>query len=121
MENFNDANNMLSVLASLMPPNPDDVARKLASDFRRRRVEKSLTRDDVARLSGVAPANIARFEQKALISLGNFIRLAIALGYPREIEQVLATPKYQTMEELTQIHKNSKKTKAYHRKPKPKG
>ena len=52
MENFNDANNMLSVLAALMPPDPDDVARKLASDFRRRRVEKSLTRDDVARLSG---------------------------------------------------------------------
>ena len=28
MGNFNDTKNMLSVLAVLMPPDPDDVARK---------------------------------------------------------------------------------------------
>ena len=72
-------NNMLSLLESLMPEPADDVARKIADDFRQRRVEKGLTRADIARKSGVSIANIARFEQKALISLNNLIELAIAL------------------------------------------
>ena len=41
------------------------MARKIANDFRNRRVERGLTREDVAEKSGVALANITRFEQKA--------------------------------------------------------
>ena len=43
----------------------------------------------------------------------NLIMLAMALGYTAEIKSVFATPKYSTMEELTQIRHNSGKTKAY--------
>lgn len=107
---------MLALLESLMPEPADDVARKIADDFRHRRVEKGLTRADIARKSGVALANITRFEQKALISLNNLIELAIALGYNLEIKNIFATPKYSTMEELLQIRKNSGKTKAYNSK-----
>ncbi|MDE6553829.1 MAG: helix-turn-helix transcriptional regulator [Muribaculaceae bacterium] len=108
--------NMLSLLESLMPEPAEDVARKIADDFRQRRVEKGLTRTDIARKSGVSIANITRFEQKALISLNNLIELAIALGYNLEIKNIFATPKYSTMEELLQIHKNKGKTKAYKRR-----
>ena len=108
-----DANdNMLSLLESLMPEPAEDVARRLADDFRRRRVEKGLTRADIARKSGIPVANIVRFEQKALISLNNLIELAITLGYGLEIKNIFATPKYSTMEELLQIRKNQGKTKA---------
>lgn len=109
--NAND--NMLALLESLMPEPAEDVARKIADDFRQRRVEKGLTRTDIAKKSGVSPANITRFEQKALISLNNLIELAIALGYNLEIKNIFATPKYSTMEELLQIRKNKGKTKAY--------
>lgn len=109
-----DANdNMLALLESMMPEQADDVARKIADDFRHRRVEKGLTRADISRKSGVALANITRFEQKALISLNNLIELAIAIGYNLEIKNLFATPKYTTMEELLQIRKNTGKTKAY--------
>ena len=111
--------NMLSLLESLMPEPAEDVARKIADDFRQRRVEKGLTRADIAGKSGVSLANITRFEQKALISLSNLIELAIALGYNLEIKNIFATPKYSTMEELLQIRKNQGKSKAYKgRKPK---
>lgn len=114
------SNNMLSLLESLMPEPTEDIARKIADDFRQRRVEKGLTRSDIAKKSGVSLANITRFEQKALISLNNLIELAIALGYNLEIKDIFATPKYSTMEELLQIRKNQGKTKAYkRRKPKP--
>ena len=113
-------NNMLSLLDSLMPEPAEDVARRIADDFRQRRVEKGLTRSDIAKKSGISLANITRFEQKALISLNNLIELAIALGYNSEIKNVFSTPKYSTMEELLQIRKNKGKTKAYKgRKTKP--
>ena len=118
MADMNASDNMLSLLESLMPPDADDVARKLADDFRRRRVERSLTREAVAKKSGVAIANIARFEQKGLISLKNLIELAIAMNYVLELRDIFATPKYSTMEELTQIRRNTGKKKAYTRKRK---
>ena len=45
--------NMLSVLESYMLDNPDDVARGIADDFRKRRIEKNITREEVAEKSGV--------------------------------------------------------------------
>ena len=64
-----EPNNILSLLDNYMMTNPDDIAKGLADDFRRRRIEKNLTRDQIAELSNVAVSNIVRFEQKGLISL----------------------------------------------------
>lgn len=111
-----DTDNMLSLLESLMPEPANAVARKIADDFRSRRIEKGLTREDIAKKSGVAVSNIARFEQKGLISLSNLIELAIALGYNLEIKSIFSEPKYSTMEELLQIRKNTGKKKAHKNK-----
>jgi transcriptional regulator with XRE-family HTH domain len=108
-----ETDNMLSVLDSYTLESIDDIADKLREDFRRRRIEKNLTRDEVAQAANVAVSNIIRFEQKGLISLKNLIALAMALGYTTEIKNLFATPKYATMEELTQIRKNTNKKKAY--------
>ena len=74
-------NNILSLLESYTLDNADDIARALAEDFRKRRVEKNLTREQVAEKSGVAVSNIVRFEQKGLVSLKNLISIAMAMGY----------------------------------------
>jgi transcriptional regulator with XRE-family HTH domain len=111
-----DTDNMLSVLNNYTIETADDIALKLAEDFRRRRIEKSMTREEVSESANVALSNIVRFEQKGLISLKNLIALAMALGYTSEIKNLFATPKYATMEELTLIRKNAGKKKAY-RKP----
>ena len=110
---YEDMDNMLSVLEDYLHEDVDHVGRQIANDFRHRRVEKGLTREEVAERAGVAVSNVVRFEQKGLISLKNLIGLATALGYASEIKGLFATPKYSTMEELTQIRKNSGKTKAY--------
>ena len=114
---MNYSDNMLSVLDGFALPDADDVARKMADDFRKRRVERGLTRESVAGKSGVALANITRFEQKGLISLKNLILLAISMDYLQEIRDLFAIPKYSTMEELSLIRKNTGKKKAYNRKP----
>ena len=108
-----EPNNILSLLDNYMMTNPDDIAKGLADEFRRRRIKKNLTRDQIAELSNVAVSNIVRFEQKGLISLLNLIGIAIALRYTSEVAHIFSEPKYSTMEELIQIRKNAKKKKAY--------
>lgn len=104
---------MLSVLDNYTLESEDDIALKLAEDFRHRRIEKNLTREDIAQAAGIAVSNLVRFEQKGLVSLKNLIALAMALGYSSEVKNLFATPKYTTMEELIQIRKNTNKKKAY--------
>ena len=106
-------NNILSVLENYTLDNADDIAMKLANDFRARRIEKNLTREQVAEKSGISISNIIRFEQKGLISLKNLIGIAMAMEYTSEIKNIFDQPKYSTMEELFQIRKNSGKKKAY--------
>lgn len=106
-------NNILSLLDNYTFDNADDIARMLADDFRKRRIEKNMTREQVAEKSGVAVSNIVRFEQKGLISLKNLIGIAMAMEYTSEIKNIFAEPKYSTMEELTQIRRNRGQKKAH--------
>ena len=106
-------NHILSLLDNYMHNNADEISKTLADDFRKRRIEKGLTREQVAERSGVALSNVARFEQKGLISLRNLISLAIAMGYVSEVKGSFAEPKYATMQELTQIRKNQGKKRAH--------
>lgn len=106
-------NNILSLLDNYTLDNAEDIAKTIAADFRKRRIEKNLTRKQVAERSGVALSNIVRFEQKGLISLKNLIDIAMAMNYTSEIKNVFSEPKYATMEELTQIRKNAGKKKAH--------
>ena len=76
-----ETNNILAILDNYLHDNPDEIAKEMANDFRKRRIEKNLTREQVADKSGVAVSNITRFEQKGLISLKNLIGIAIALDY----------------------------------------
>lgn len=108
-----ETNNILSVLENYTLDNTDEVAKGIAADFRRRRIEKNLTRELIAETSGVAASNIVRFEQKGLISLRNLIKVAKTLGYTSELAHLFSEPKYSTMEELTQIRKNTNKKKAH--------
>ena len=63
-------------------------------------------------MSGVPASSIQRFELKHSISLESYVKLAKALGYSEEIMQLLAEPKYDTMEELLEINKNRTRKRA---------
>lgn len=108
-----ETNKILAILDNYLHDNPDEIAKEIADEFRRRRIEKNLTREQVADKSGVAVSNIVRFEQKGLISLKNLIGIAMALEYTSEIRHIFSEQKYQTMEELQQIKRNMNKKKAY--------
>ncbi len=110
-----EINNILSFLDNYVYDDADEVAKCLSDNLRKRRIEKGITRERLAQMSAVAVSNIVRFEQKGLISLTNFIKIAMALGYVSEIKNVFSEPKYSSMEELMQIRENTNKKKAYKR------
>ncbi len=108
----NDNNNILSLLNNYTITNAEDIAHDIAENFRRRRIERNMSRKEVSEQSGVALANIVRFEQKALISLSNLISLAMVLGYTADMHSLFSQPQYSTMEELQMIRRNQNKKRA---------
>lgn len=107
------SDNILSVLDNFTLSNPDDILAQVAENFRKRRVEKNITRKRMSELSGVPLSTLARFEQKGLIAFESLIKLAIALGYTSEIKNLFSVPKFDTMEELDLIRQKSKDKRAY--------
>ena len=80
--------------------------QRMAENLKARRLEKKLSTKRLSAMSGVPAATIQRFELKYAISLESYVKLAKALGYSEELMQLLAEPKYDTMEELLEINKN---------------
>lgn len=80
--------------------------QRLAENLKARRLEKKLSTKSLSAMSGVPASSIQRFELKHSISLESYVKLAKALGYSEELMQLLAEPKYDTMEELLEINKN---------------
>ena len=62
-----ETNNILAILDNYLHDNPDEIAKEMANDFRRRRIEKNMTREQVADKSGVAVSNITRLAQKGIM------------------------------------------------------
>lgn len=108
-----NSNNLLALLEGYTLDNADDIARQVAGNFRKRRVEKNITRLRIAELSGVPLSTVARFEQKGLISFESLVRLAMALGYTAEVKNLFGASKFDTMEELDMIRSKSGDKRAY--------
>ena len=83
-----------------------ELMQQLAERLRSRRLEKGLSRQSLAEMSGVPAPTIARFEQQYAISMRQYTDLALALGYAEQLEKLMQEPLYKTMEELEQIKQN---------------
>lgn len=102
---YNRYNDMLTIY-NFDLDTAEELLQTLARNMQRRRLEKGLSREALSELSGVPAPTIAKFEQKYAISLASYVALAKALGYAKDIKQLLSEPLYATMEELDMIHKN---------------
>lgn len=90
---------------------PEELLEVLAKNLKKRRLEKGLSREALTVISGVPTPTIAKFEQKHMISLLSFVRLAKVLGYTDSIKMLLSEPQFDTMEELEKINKNKTRIK----------
>ena len=83
-----------------------ELMQQLAERLKTRRLEKGLSRQALAEISGVPAPTIARFEQQHAISMRQYIDLAIALGYAAQLQVLMQEPIYKTLEELETIRNN---------------
>lgn len=108
-----NSNNLLALLEGFTLDNPEEIARGVAENFRRRRVEKNITRERISEKSGVPLSTVARFEQKGSISFESLVRLAMALGYAPEVKNLFGESKFTTMAELDLIRSKKEDKRAY--------
>ena len=87
---------------------------QLAQRLQSRRLEKGLSRQALAELSGVPAPTIARFEQHHAIAMRQYIDLALALGYAEPLKELMKEPIYKTMEELETIQQNKNRKRGRH-------
>ena len=87
----------------------NDILKIVAQNLQKRRLEKGLSRNVLSEISGVPVPTIAKFEQKHTISLASYVALAKALGYSKDVKELLSKPLYNTMEELDVINKNKER------------
>lgn len=113
MIKYTNNDNILAVLNGYRLDNPDEIALQIARNFRRRRVEKNITRKQISEMSRVPLSSVARFERSGLISLVSLVRLAMALGYTAEMKELFGEPKFNTMDELSLIRRKRDSKRAY--------
>ena len=83
-----------------------ELMQQLAERLKARRLEKGLSRQALAEISGVPTPTIARFEKQHAISMRQYIDLAITLGYTEQLQVLMQDPIYKTLEELETIRNN---------------
>ena len=83
-----------------------ELMQQLAERLKARRLEKGLSRQALAEISGVPAPTIARFEQQHAISMRQYLDLAIALGYADQLQVLMREAIYKTMDELETIKQN---------------
>lgn len=80
--------------------NPDALLSAVASKAKAQRLAAKLTRRTLALRSGVAEANIKRFESTGQISFHNLLKLAFALDCMAEFDYLFAEKPPQSLAEL---------------------
>lgn len=86
--------------------NPERLAKILAENCRRRRLDRGLSRRSLSEMTGIPEPTLERFETKGKISLEAFLKLVVEFGWLDEMSAIMSKSKFSTGEELETINKN---------------
>ncbi len=81
------------------------IGRCLANKMMRR-LEKNLSQKTLAQIAQVPLSTLQRFEHTGEISFAGFTRIGRALGYAKDLMEVMNKPKYASFDEMVSINKN---------------
>lgn len=88
------------------PESIDDILKVMASNAKKRRLEKGWTRKYLCERSDVPVSTIAKFESLHTISLASYVAIAKALGYSSDMKKLMSEAIFTTMKELDTINNN---------------
>lgn len=87
-------------MLSFMLKSPLELQEDLAANFKKIRLSKNLSRDTLAKKSGIPTPTIRRFEQTGDISIKALITLLYVMDMAKEIEHFLKFDTPTTTEEI---------------------
>lgn len=76
------------------------IQKDLAERIRTRRREGKISQAELAGRSGVSLASIRRFEATGEVSLASLVRIAAALGYESDFDNMFTRKNYQSIDEV---------------------
>ena len=91
--------------------NSERLARVLAENCRRRRLDKGMSRRSLSEATGIPEPTLERFETKGKISLEAFLKLVVEFGWFDEMSAIMGKSKFTTGKELETINKNQGRQK----------
>ena len=77
-----------------------DVQEGIRNRFRTRRKEQRLSQAALAKKADVSLGSLKRFESSGELSLTSFIKLAFALGYEQDFEELFTQTHYRSIEDV---------------------
>lgn len=80
--------------------NPNEVALRLASRVKARRLELDLTQEGLAARAGLKFATYRRFEQTGEISLRGLLQIGFALNALSDFDALFAQKQYQSLDDV---------------------
>lgn len=79
---------------------PNEIIQKLAEKIKYQRKKLKLSQEQLALKSGVSLGSIKRFETKFEISFASFIKILIALDLEQNLDNLVPTKTYSSIEEV---------------------
>lgn len=80
--------------------NPNEVALRIASRIKARRLELDLTQEGLATRAGLKFATYRRFEQTGEISLRGLLQIGFALNALSDFDALFAQKQYQSLDDV---------------------
>ena len=81
---------------------PGALCQKLAERVKELRLERTWTREELARRSGVASATLKHFERTGRVALERLVRIAVALDAVHDFDNLLAARPKTSLAQLEQ-------------------
>lgn len=79
---------------------PSDVNKDIARRVQERRKEKKITQVQLSERSDVSLGSLKRFERTGEISLSSLVKIAFALGYENDFDELFSKKGYSSIQEV---------------------
>jgi len=76
------------------------INKRIIQRVRERRKEAKLSQLELAQKAGVSFGSFKRFENSGEISLSSLVKIAFALGYEDDFDQLFSRKNYQSLDEV---------------------
>lgn len=96
-------------LSTIINQSPDSITKGIAERVKAKRLERNLTQKAFAKQAGVGYDAYRRFETTGEITLRNLVLCAIVLDETDDFTALFTRPSYQSMDELLESKKTSKR------------